>query len=126
MNNEREQETISKIERALGFELYDWQKEFIFRDYPYSRDIARIRQSGKTTAHCIKTCLSSGNPIIIYTDGAPDFDDFIYFGEDSVSTQRMRFFISELFVIYRKLKSAGIDLREITFRRRYSNKRSPY
>ena len=126
MNNEREQETISKIERALGFELYDWQKEFIFRDYPYSRDIERIRQSGKTTAHCIKTCLSSGNPIIIYTDSAPYCDDPIYFGEDIVSTRRMMFFISQLAKIYGELKSAGVDVREITFRRRYGNARSSY
>lgn len=121
-----EQETVSKIELALGFELYDWQKEFIFHNHPYTKDIKRIRQSGKTTAHCIKMCLSSGKPIVIYMDDVPACDDFIYFGEDSFPLQRRKFFIYELSKIYGKLKSAEINLREITFCRKYSNNRSPY
>lgn len=53
-------EVIKKIEQAFGFQLYDWQK-----DYLLGKRTCRIkgRVNGKTFAYCIRLLLSDGNPI---------------------------------------------------------------
>lgn len=116
----RKERTLKKIERALGITLYDWQKAFIFYDIPCGIEISASRQTGKTLAHCLRLCLSCGEPIIVsrYPTKKEERELSYYLGEDKHSQQRISFFVDELYNIYNKLLSAGgIDLREIIFRR---------
>lgn len=51
---------IPKIEKAFGFQLYDWQKEYLL-----GKTNHRLggRRNGKTFAYCLKLLLSDGEPI---------------------------------------------------------------
>jgi len=52
---------ICKIEKAFGFPLYDWQKDYLLGNHckiPYGQ-----RCSGRTFAYCLKLLLSDGEPI---------------------------------------------------------------
>lgn len=58
------QEMIPKIEKAFGFSLYDWQKDYLLEkdsDIPWEQLIKR--GNGKTFAYCVKLLLSDGEPI---------------------------------------------------------------
>jgi hypothetical protein len=53
--------SIKGIEQAFGFQLYDWQKDYLLGNHckiPYDR-----RCSGKTFAYCLKLLLSDGELI---------------------------------------------------------------
>lgn len=55
------EEMIPRIERAFGFLLYDWQKDYMMDkpcDYPYGQ-----RRNGKTFSYIVKLLLSDGVPI---------------------------------------------------------------
>lgn len=116
----RKKHTLKKVERALNITLYDWQKAFIFYDEPYGLEVSNYRMNGKTLAHCLRLCLSCGEPITVsrYPTKKEERELSYYLGEDKHSRQRISFFVDELYNIYYKLLSAGgIDLREIIFRR---------
>ena len=116
----RRERTIKKVEQALGLKLYDWQKAFIFYNKPYNYYVSGYRGTGKTLAHCLRLCLSEGEPIIAaLTPPTRAKNEFLrYLGEDGCSIHRSQFFINELRQVYNKLLAAGnIDLREITFKR---------
>ena len=116
----RKERTIRKVEQALGLKLYDWQKAFIFYDKPYGFEVSYARRTGKTLAHCLRLCLSEGEPIVAaLTPPVIAKNEFLqYLGEDGSTIHRSKFFIDELWQVYNKLLAAGnIDLREITFRR---------
>lgn len=116
----RRERTIRKVEQALGLKLYDWQKAFIFYNKPYNYYVSGCRGTGKTLAHCLRLCLSEGEPIIAaLTPPTRAKNEFLrYLGEDGCSIYRSQFFINELRQVYNKLLAAGnIDLREITFKR---------
>lgn len=116
----RRERTIRKVEQALGLKLYDWQKAFIFYNKPYNYYVSGCRETGKTLAHCLRLCLSEGEPIIAaLTPPTRAKNEFLrYLGEDGCSIYRSQFFINELRQVYNKLLAAGnIDLREITFKR---------
>lgn len=108
---------IRKVEKALGFTLYENQKAFIFDgvSFPYGE-----RRNGKTTAHILKLCLSKGDPIYIPTRGLSprqypsDFAKCL--GEDYYPRERAEFFIRETRKIYKKLKQVkGLRLRKLIF-----------
>lgn len=116
----RRERTIRKVEQALGLKLYDWKKAFIFYNKPYNYYVSGCRGTGKTLAHCLRLCLSEGEPIIAaLTPPTRAKNEFLrYLGEDGCSIYRSQFFINELRQVYNKLLAAGnIDLREITFKR---------
>lgn len=116
----RKERTIRKVEQALGLKLYDWQKAFIFYDKPYGFEVSYARRTGKTLAHCLRLCLSEGEPIVAaLTSPVITENEFLrYLGEDGSTVNRLRIFIDELRRIYNKLLEAGnIDLREIIFMR---------
>lgn len=116
----RRERTIRKVEQALGLKLYDWQKAFIFYNKPYNYYVSGYRGTGKTLAHCLRLCLSEGEPIVAtLTPPVIAKNEFLqYLGEDGSTIHRSKFFIDELRKVYNKLLEAGnIDLREITFRR---------
>ncbi len=54
------EDLIPKIEKAFGFPLYDWQK-----DYLLGKTNLRFggRRNGNTFAYCVKLLLSDGEPI---------------------------------------------------------------
>lgn len=116
----RNEQTIRKVERALGLTLYDWQKDFIFYGKRYGYEVSGYRNTGKTLAHILRLCLSDGEPIVAtLTPPVIIKNEFLgYLGEDGSTIRRSRLFIDELQRIYNTLLAAGnIDLREITFRR---------
>lgn len=114
----RQERTIKKVEKTLGFTLFDWQKEYIFEGKPYGASIRFARRAGKTLAHILRLCLSDGEPIkAALKPPCLARNEFIsYLGEDGVTYQRSLGFIHELREVYEKLKVAGgIELREIEF-----------
>lgn len=54
------EDLIPKIEEAFGFQLYDWQK-----DYLLGKSVQRAggRKEGNTFAYCLKFLLIDGEPI---------------------------------------------------------------
>lgn len=55
---------IPEIEKAFGFSLYDWQKDYLLDknpEIPWGQQIRR--GNGKTFAYCVKLLLSDGPPI---------------------------------------------------------------
>lgn len=114
----RRERTIRKVEKALGITLYEWQKDFIFHNKHYGAAVSQGRQTGKTLAHCLRLCLSDGEPLnAILVPPVPARNEFLkYLGEDGCTVMRSRYFISELRKVYEQLRAAGgIDLREISF-----------
>ncbi len=114
----RQEHTVKKVECALGFTLFDWQKEYIFSGKPYGAEIVFSRRAGKTLAHCLRLCLSCGEPIKakLYPAQIARNEILHYLGEDGASPNRSQFFIHELRKVYNTLKAVGgIELREITF-----------
>lgn len=102
-----------RIEKAIGFKLTKWQKDFIFKGKPYGEDIANTRANGKTTAHCLRVCFSKGATLYAI---ASDPDIKQYMGEDVAYPSRRGFYIYELRKIYSKLQQAKIKgLRDIRF-----------
>ena len=53
-------ETIHVIEKEFGFQLYDWQKDYILGKI--DRRVGG-RRNGNTFAYCVRLLLSDGDPI---------------------------------------------------------------
>nr|DAP39813.1 MAG TPA: Transcriptional regulator [Caudoviricetes sp.] len=115
---DRQARTIKKVEKALGFTLFDWQKAYIFEDKKYGAEIRFARRAGKTLAHILRLCLSDGEPIKAkLKPTCSDNNELLsYLGEDGADYHRTNFFIRDLRQVYKTLKEAGgIELREIEF-----------
>lgn len=94
---------IRKIERALGFKLYDWQKKYI-KNEPHKRPHGR--RTGFTTAYCIKLAMANDEPVStkdlwLYADG--------YHGTHYDLAWFPKFFLD----IWTRLHTAGLPVREI-------------
>lgn len=105
-------QTLNIIEQALGFELYDWQKQFILE--------CRDRRNGKTLTNILNICLSDGKPMLINMNTMTIFENcelLRFAGDDGCTLARLRFFIKELKNVYDTLKryDEGIPLRDIRF-----------
>lgn len=81
---------FDKIEKALGFKLFVWQKTFITRGV--------FRQYGETTARCIRRLLQKDNPID-YRMGIAHAQEF--------------FERQEMIRIHDQLQAAGVEVCEI-------------
>lgn len=62
---------IPRIEQAVGFPLYDWQKDYLLGN---TRTVIGGRRNGNTFAYIVKLLLSDGEPIkrrdlLKYLDG---------------------------------------------------------
>ncbi len=99
-----------KIESALHIKLTDMQKQYIFGHGEWT---LTERHTGKTTAHCIKICLSEGDAIVIRFGRMPP-----QFLEDpNISWYNRswynRIYTSEFLRIYKALSKTNLKLREI-------------
>lgn len=81
---------FDKIEKALGFKLFVWQKTFITR--------GEFRQYGETTARCIRRLLQKDNPI----------DYRMRIVHEQELFERM-----EMVRIHDQLQAAGVEVCEI-------------
>lgn len=81
---------FNKIEKALGFKLFIWQKTFITRGV--------FRQYGATTAMCIRRLLQKDNPI--------DYRKRIVHAQELFERQ-------EMIRIHDQLQAAGVEVCEI-------------
>lgn len=81
---------FDKIEKALGFKLFIWQKTFI--------TTGKFRQYGETTAKCIRRLLQKDNPI--------DYRMRIAHGKEFFERQ-------EMIRIHDQLQAAGVEVCEI-------------
>lgn len=99
------EEVIPHIEKAIGFELYETQKEYLLH---HSTDILhRGRRSGKTVSYCIKLALSEGEPLNM---GKPyEFSDH----GDGTAKYAYGHFRKEFLRYRRMLKDYGLPVREI-------------
>lgn len=97
-----------KIEKALGFRLFYWQKMYIqtgeFRSHslPLSMTSYPSPRFGKTTAEILRNLLSpnqDSDPVVL------------------VETVSNRYFIDMYQKLYTKLKSAGIPCRDFTIKK---------
>lgn len=53
---------IPQIEKAFGFRLYKWQRNYLLGNRRYR---TKHRRNGNTFAYCVKLLLSGGEPIAI-------------------------------------------------------------
>ena len=81
---------FDKIEKALGFKLFIWQKTFITR--------GQFRQYGETTARCIRRLLQKDNPI--------DYRRRIEHAQEFFERR-------EMIRIHDQLQAAGVEVCEI-------------
>lgn len=86
-----EEELFERVEQALGFKLFAWQKSFIVS--------GEFRRSGKTLAECLR--------ILLAVDGEP-----LYFAYPPKNAKES-IFRENLKDIEAKLKAAGIPIRRI-------------
>lgn len=92
---------IRKIEKAFGFPLYDWQKDYLFGNhckFPHGR-----RCSGRTFAYCLKLLLSDGEPI--------KKRDLFKYRDENHGTHYDSLFTRYIWDINKILVSAGLETR---------------
>jgi hypothetical protein len=99
------EEVIPLIEKALGFELYDHQKNYILK----KGSLKPGRATGKTKAYCIALALSNGEPLDMrkpweFSDGW-ELKDQKRYAKD--------FFKREFIEVWERLKKCGFPVRQI-------------
>lgn len=98
---------LRAIEIILGITLTEGQKEYIMADGTYWFG---NRQTGKTTAYCIKLALSDGPPLNLkYPEKWCDDDC----GFPRNKIRYGKWFRSQFISIWTKLKDSGIKVREV-------------
>lgn len=101
----RECRTAKAIESALHIKLTDMQRQYIFGRSEWT---LTGRCTGKTTAYCIKICISEGDAIVIrFGQMPPQFLDGFN------TSWYNRFYTSEFLRIYKALSKTNIRLREV-------------
>jgi hypothetical protein len=88
-------EVLSRIEKALGFELYEWQKEYLFENKEIPESIRLGRANGKTIIQIVKFILTEKE---IY---AYNIEMLVY--------RSRRWFRNEFLRIHEKLTDVGLE-----------------
>lgn len=91
------EEVISKIEKAMGFTLYPWQKHYLLNDFGLNHN---YRGVGNTTIFAIKKLLTLKEVIEIDSNNISKLCDFN-------PARSMGWFRNDLKMINDKLTSAG-------------------
>ena len=103
---------VENIEKALGFKLYDWQKDYIFNR---SSHIPSGRRIGFTTAYILKLIISEGSKIRL-----DSIDDVRNICDDPRhGSSYLSWFINEFSDIYYKLSHTNLKrvLRPVKFKK---------
>ena len=110
--------TFKKIEKALGFKLYKWQRNYIMMSSDY---IPYDRGCGATTAFILRHLLDYGEKIGTYQDSLlfksyKNINYNLYFNifpvdrdRDCYSDYVFKYYPNYVIKIDRLLKSVGID-----------------
>lgn len=94
------EEMIPRIEKAFGFQLYDWQKDYLLG----KRCIIEYgRNNGKTFVYCVEILLSDGEPI--------KRRDLFKCGDGERGKRYWRWFAECALEINDKLVAAGFETR---------------
>lgn len=104
----RNEDTLDRIEHALGIKLETWQSEYILSQgiaYPHEG-----RRTGKTLAYQIKTLLIAHNDITIYGNEAQYYVDEIH-GSIYEKT-----YVTDLARLSERLRKAGIGVPKVTLK----------
>lgn len=118
------EETIPLIEKALGIQLYEPQKQYLLGETAY---FGPNRGAGRTLAHCIDLALNDGYDYEI-TDHSHHRGKIRIRGVDPIDTRKMerycdygdgsiryaRGYYRRMFLdIWHLLKDAGLSVREL-------------
>ena len=95
---------FERIEKALGFKLYDAQKGYLLSKNRYM--YARGRGSGKTLAYCIKLALSEGIPLDMRK--SEEFSD-----REEPHSYNKGYFRDMFYKVWASLKKQGFKVREL-------------
>lgn len=96
---------IPKIEKAFGFELYDWQKEYLLECGTIPKFIRGGRYNGKTFVYCLRLLLCN-------TDKIKPRDLFMW-ADYSSSTRYKMWFKEYCLKVNQVLVENGIETRLI-------------
>ena len=106
---------IHRIEKALGFKLYKWQRDYILDKGPIPTYVLRGRGNGKTVAVMTKFILNyKGKPIDILHPRYIELVKQELKDDPDIGIVKNRWFINELCkTYYTLLKKSRLKLREI-------------
>ena len=107
-----DEQTIEIIEKALDFELYQEQKDYLMHGTPLHGG----RATGKTMAHCIKLALSEGEPLNTYYP--EEFCDNDYGRRINKERYARDFYRHAFMEIWEMLSGTGLPVRDVMFKRR--------
>ena len=114
VNNMQWNKKFKLIEKALGFELKQWQRDYISMKTDFILETRR--QTGKTTAFILRHLLNYENQLymhIVYCRGYQDIPECLCFPCDNDKPERMNeyytnFYVYEVMSLYNKLHTVGI------------------
>ena len=124
MNKLKKWILIRRINKALGFKLYDWQVNYIFQPLPWGAYLNCMgRYHGITTAQILRIFFSPTyegvthivRPCSVNKSGVSDYEkQYLYdiFGADAVSLPRQQHFIDTAREIATKLFDSNIFIAE--------------
>lgn len=93
-------EMISVIKSAFGFQLYDWQRDYLLGKTNYRAGGSR---NGNTFAYCVKLLLSGGEPI--------KRKDIVGYVDEYHGNRYPRWFAGYCMEINEVLKESGLKTR---------------
>lgn len=93
-------EMIPVIENSFGFQLYDWQRDYLLGKTNYR---AVGRRNGNTFAYCVKLLLSDGEPI--------KRKNIVRYVDEYHGNRYLRWFAGYCMDINKVLKESGLKTR---------------
>lgn len=106
---------IKEIERALGIELYEWQRLYIITGI-WQPPEGRVQ--GRTLAYILRLLLDNSKPLLLYDPAevrAYADNSFMDRQYRQVPQYYVSWFRHELIGIYKRLRAAGVQTREVIF-----------
>lgn len=104
---------IKGIERALGIELYEWQRLYIITGI-WQPPEGRVQ--GRTLAYILRLLLDNSKPLLMYEAAevrAYADNPFMDAQYKQVPQHYAGWFRHELIGIYEQLRAAGVETREV-------------
>lgn len=104
---------IKGIERALGIELYEWQRLYIITGI-WQPPEGRVQ--GRTLAYILRLLLDNSKPLLMYEPAEVRVyadNPFMDAQHRQVPRYYADWFRHELIGIYEQLRAAGVETREV-------------